>query len=87
MDTKVGSIAAGKFADFVVLEKNPYEVPAETLRDIKVWGTVSGGRVFPASEIRERIFAHNIANDERDRRMLGRSRRRTWRGLESREAV
>ena len=52
IEDKVGSIAAGKLADFAVLEEDPYEVPKEKIRDIKVWGTVLGGRVFPASEIR-----------------------------------
>ncbi len=52
VEDKVGSIAAGKFADFAVLEQDPYTVPKEKIRDIKVWGTVVGGRVFPASEIR-----------------------------------
>ena len=52
MEDKVGSIAAGKFADFAVLEQDPFTVPREKIRDIKVWGTVVGGRVFPASEIR-----------------------------------
>jgi predicted amidohydrolase YtcJ len=52
VDNKVGSIEAGKFADFVVLEADPYAVPKTKIKDIKVWGTVSGGRVFPASEIR-----------------------------------
>jgi hypothetical protein len=27
-------------------------VPSEKIRDIKVWGTVVGGQVFPASTIR-----------------------------------
>ena len=53
IDDKIGSIAVGKFADFVVLEQDPYVVPKEKIRDIKIWGTVSGGRVFPASEIHE----------------------------------
>lgn len=52
VEDKVGSIAAGKFADFAVLEDDPYAVPKEKIRDIKVWGTVVGGVVFPASEIR-----------------------------------
>lgn len=52
VEDKIGSIAAGKFADFVVLEQNPYEVPKEKIRDIKVWGAVLGGTVLPASEIK-----------------------------------
>jgi predicted amidohydrolase YtcJ len=50
----VGSIAAGKFADFAVLDQDPHDVPKERIRDIKIWGTVIGGKVFPASEIRPR---------------------------------
>jgi len=35
-----------------VLEQDPYGVPKERIRNIKIWGTVVGGKVFPASEIR-----------------------------------
>lgn len=35
-------------ADFVVLAADPYEVGAEGLKDIEVWGTVSEGQVAPA---------------------------------------
>jgi predicted amidohydrolase YtcJ len=52
MEDKVGSIAPGKYADFAVLEQDPYAVAAENIRDIKIWGTVLGGKVFPTSEIR-----------------------------------
>jgi predicted amidohydrolase YtcJ len=52
IEDKGGSIWPGKFADFAVLEQDPYEVPREQIRAIPVWGTVVGGRVFPASEIR-----------------------------------
>lgn len=52
VDDKMGSIAAGKFADFAVLEADPRDVPKEAIRDVKVWGTVLGGKIYPASEIR-----------------------------------
>lgn len=48
LDHAVGSIEVRKFADFAVLEEDPLSVPAERLKDIRVWGTVVGGRVFEA---------------------------------------
>lgn len=48
MDDKIGSIEPGKHADFTVLEDNPLEVAPETIRDIKVWGTIFAGKKFPA---------------------------------------
>ena len=38
-----GSLEAGKIADMVVLSANPYEVPVETLGDIKVERTLLQG--------------------------------------------
>jgi predicted amidohydrolase YtcJ len=46
MDGEIGSIESGKWADFAVLEEDPLVGPPESLKDIKVWGTVLGGRVF-----------------------------------------
>lgn len=43
MDHLVGSIEAGKFADFAVLAEDPLEIDPMRLRDIEVWGTVLGG--------------------------------------------
>jgi predicted amidohydrolase YtcJ len=40
-----GSITAGKYADFVMLEKAPHEVDPNAIKDIKVVRTVLGGRV------------------------------------------
>lgn len=48
MDHEVGSIEAGKFADFAVLESDPFEVDPIDLKDIGVWGTVLGGVPFEA---------------------------------------
>jgi predicted amidohydrolase YtcJ len=48
LDHLVGSIEAGKFADFAVLEQDPFEVDASGLKDIPVWGTVVGGQVRKA---------------------------------------
>jgi len=35
----------GKFADLIVLDRNPLEVPAEAIAKIKVLETVLGGNV------------------------------------------
>jgi predicted amidohydrolase YtcJ len=49
LDEELGSIDVGKRADFAVLEQDPLaDVPPEKLKDVEVWGTVLGGRVFEA---------------------------------------
>jgi predicted amidohydrolase YtcJ len=51
MDHQIGSIEIGKRADFAVLEGDPTEVDAMALKDVAVWGTVQGGRIFEASAL------------------------------------
>jgi len=51
LDDEIGSIEAGKHADFAVLEDDPTTVPATEIKDIRVWGTVQAGRIFSASDI------------------------------------
>ncbi len=48
MDDQVGSIASGKKADFVVLDRDPYIGGAAKLQEITVEGVVFEGRYFPA---------------------------------------
>ena len=47
MEDEVGSIRAGKKADFTVLETDPYEIDPHDLKDITIWGTVFEGEPFP----------------------------------------
>lgn len=49
MDSEIGSIEPGKFADFAVLDEDPYQVAPLALKDIPVRGTVLAGRCFPVS--------------------------------------
>ncbi|WGI23429.1 amidohydrolase [Amylibacter sp. IMCC11727] len=51
MDDEVGSIESGKKADFAVLESDPREASGDALKEISVWGTVQGGRVFAAADL------------------------------------
>ncbi|WP_250486405.1 amidohydrolase [Caballeronia sp. GaOx3] len=48
MDDVIGSIEIGKFADFAVLDEDPSEVPSERLGQLRVWGTILGGRAHQA---------------------------------------
>ena len=48
LDGDIGSIECGKRADFCVLEDDPVAVAPGALKDVRVWGTVQGGRVFEA---------------------------------------
>lgn len=50
MDHEIGSIEVGKRADFAVLEEDPLTIDAAHLKDVPVWGTVLGGRVFAAQD-------------------------------------
>jgi predicted amidohydrolase YtcJ len=53
-DRVTGSLEAGKWADLIVLDRNPLTVPAEDIANTRVLQTVVGGTVvFDASAARE----------------------------------
>ncbi len=49
LDHEIGSLEAGKKADFTVLHDDPLAVAPLAIRDIRVWGTVLGGQCFKAA--------------------------------------
>ncbi|MXP47994.1 amidohydrolase family protein [Altererythrobacter luteolus] len=48
LDDQVGSIASGKKADFVVLDRDPFESGAKALNDVQIHGVIFEGRWFSA---------------------------------------
>lgn len=64
LDHEIGSIVAGKKADFTVLEADPYETGAQDLKDIRIWGTVFEGEAFPvtapSASLQHRAFAPRV---------------------------
>jgi predicted amidohydrolase YtcJ len=47
LEREIGSLEVGKFADFSVLSDDPTAVDPLAIRDLRVWGTVLGGRLQP----------------------------------------
>src|ERR1700733_12014073 len=43
-DDVTGSLEAGKFADLIVIDRNPLKIPADDIANVKVLETVVGGR-------------------------------------------
>lgn len=44
-ENEKGSITPGKFADFVVLSENIFNIPGEKIKDVEVLMTVVGGKI------------------------------------------
>lgn len=49
MDQLVGSIEPGKHADFAVLEEDPTAADPMVLKDVPVWGVITGGEATQAA--------------------------------------
>jgi predicted amidohydrolase YtcJ len=45
MEKDAGSLEVGKFADFVVLDRNPLKINPDEIRNIRVLSTIRGGRI------------------------------------------
>lgn len=59
-ENNIGSIRAGKRADFTVLEQDPYRVPVAELARIGVWGVVFAGELHPAGV--HSVGAHSVSD-------------------------
>jgi predicted amidohydrolase YtcJ len=57
LDDEIGSIVAGKRADFTVLEDDPFILGVERLKDVRVAGTVFDGQVHLLAHPTSSIFA------------------------------
>ena len=49
-DTVAGSLEVGKFADLIVLDRNPLTIPAEDMANVRVLETMVGGNVVYRAE-------------------------------------
>lgn len=53
LEDKIGSIEAGKRADFTVLAENPLDIPSEDWANIPIWGVVLQGKKHPLKRVPE----------------------------------
>lgn len=49
LEKDLGTVEAGKLADLTVMDKSPYDVGVDGLRDINIWGVVFEGRKFEST--------------------------------------
>jgi predicted amidohydrolase YtcJ len=50
LETEIGSIAPGKYANFTILDADPFDVDPSKIKDIGVWGTVFEGVPYPVTQ-------------------------------------
>ena len=49
MEDELGSIKAGKIANFTILDQNPCVLELDQLKEISVYATVFEGELFPVT--------------------------------------
>jgi predicted amidohydrolase YtcJ len=49
LEHRIGTVAPGKDANLTILDQSPWAVPADQLREIKIWGTMLEGRLQPVA--------------------------------------
>ena len=60
-ESRKGTLAAGKLADLVVLDRDLFNIPAEEIRNAKVVATVVGGKVVSGSWPARRLRSHVVS--------------------------
>lgn len=60
LDHEIGSISAGKKADFTILEDDPFELGVKRLKDVRISGTVFEGEVH----LRAKALASSLSVQE-----------------------
>lgn len=80
MEHEVGSIVAGKLANFTILCDNPVTCDATKIKDIAVWGTIMEGRVQPAPAVGSTVFHRDSFRTLEDDLIVARSQQSGWVG-------